>query len=76
MKLQRPEKDHGNITFEVSLKRGFGIHQWKKIIIIIKGRERGRQAEGREKAKGGRWEAKCYIPVYITQVCGKRRVMS
>lgn len=21
MKLQRPEKDHGNLTFEVSLKR-------------------------------------------------------
>lgn len=26
----------------------------EKKIIIIKGRERGRQAEGREKAKGGR----------------------
>lgn len=43
-------------------------------IIIIKGRERGRQAEGREKAKGGRQEATCYIPVYITQVCRKRGV--
>lgn len=68
VRLQGAELDHGDVTFDMRLKRWLGTSPTKE----VRGRDRGSWVGGREQAKAGRWGAACYIPERVCRRSGKR----